>query len=125
MFRKPICAAAVFLKRKLAKKLKAEGPERKRGKKTKRQMSGEERREEERNEEESGPQRVGSEVLVFLNREITKEEYVQELKSIILNECQSIESVNLANAWLKRIDKDEFSDLEKLRQSIVELNECK
>ena len=87
--------------------------------------NGEERREEERNEGEPGAQHtpsVGTEVPVFLKREMTKEEYVQELKNIILKECESIDSVNVAKAWLKPSNNNEISEL---RQTIAELSENK
>ena len=65
IFRRPIFAAAVFLKRKVARRLKGESVE-KRGKKRKMSAAPEsEARQEEVGVERSEPQREGSEILVF------------------------------------------------------------
>ena len=51
---------------------------------------------EERVEEEPGPQRAGSESLVFLNKKMTKAEKVEESKRIIAEECESIATATVA-----------------------------
>ena len=108
IFRKPICAAAVFLKKKIGKKQRTEGSERRKGRK--RKMA-----EENASEGQPGAQGLGSATISFLSKEMTKEEYVQELKRIITEQCESIESVTVVEAWLKRSNSSEFIDPEKLR----------
>ena len=56
---------------------------------------------------------------------MSKAEYVEELKRIIREDCQSIAAVTSVEKWLKKSNEEDFIDPVSLRLNVEELNKEK